>query len=139
MKIVHKIVPQLSDEYVVQKAIIDANPAEYPRVRVDHLIRNAYANRKVEEVMQSNVPTPAAQHDPHALAVGGFRQGRGGGSGGQRSGFRGFAGNGGRQKQRQWAHGNCKIQQQRSSGPWQQQQPYQQGHPQQQQQQQQQF
>ena len=137
-QIVHIIVRQLSDEYFVQKAIIDANLAEYPRVRVEHLVRNAYANRKVKEVMQSNVPSPAAQRDPHALAVGGFRQGRGGGgSGGQRSGSGGFAGNGGRQQQQQWAHGG-QIQQQRSSGPWQQQQPYQQGRPQQQQQQQQQ-
>ena len=136
-QIVHIIFRQLSDEYIVQKAIIDANPAEYPRVRVEHLVRNAYANRKVKEVMQSNVPSPAAQRNPHALAVGGFRQGRGGGSGGQRSGSGGFAGSGGRQQQRQWAHGNGQIQQQRSSGPCQQQQPYQQGRPQQQQQQQQ--
>ena len=71
-QIVHIIVRQLSDEYIVQKEIIDANPAEY-------LVRNAYASRKVKEVMQSNVPSPAAQRDPHALAVGGFRQGRGGG------------------------------------------------------------
>ena len=112
-------------------------PAEYPRVRVEHLVCNAYANHKVKEVMQSNVPSPVAQRDPHALAVGGFRQGRGGGSGGQRSGSGGLAGNGGRQQQRQWGHGNGQIQQQRSSGPWQQQQPYQQGRPQQQQQQQQ--
>ena len=76
---VHIIVRQLSDEYIVQKEIIDANPAEYPRVRVEHLVRNAYASRKVKEVMQSNVPSPAAQRDPHALAVGGFQQGRGGG------------------------------------------------------------
>ena len=33
-QIVHIILRQLSDEYVVQKAIIDSNPAEYPRVRV---------------------------------------------------------------------------------------------------------
>ena len=72
-QIVHIIVRQLSDEYIVQKAIIDANPAEYPRVRVEHLVRNAYANRKVKEVMQSNVPSPVAQRDPYALAVGGFR------------------------------------------------------------------
>ena len=86
-KIVHTIVRQLSDEYIVQKAIIDANPAEYPRVRVERLVRNAYANRKVKEVMQSNGPSTAAQRDPHALAVGGFRHGRGGGgSGGQCSG-----------------------------------------------------
>ena len=111
-KIVHIIVRQLSDEYIIQKAIIGANPAEYPRVRVEHLVRNAYANRKVKEVMQSNVPSPAALRDPLALAVGGFRQGRGGGSGGQRSGSGGFAGNGGRQQQRQWAHGNSQIQQQ---------------------------
>ena len=78
-QIVHIIVRQLSDEYIVQKEIIDANPAEYPRVRVEHLVRNAYASRKVKEVMQSNVPFPATQRDPHALAVGGFRQGRGGG------------------------------------------------------------
>ena len=78
-QIVHIIVRQLSDEYIVRKAIIDANPAKYPRVRLEHLVRNAYANRKVEEVMQSNVPSPAAQRDPYALAVGGFRQGRGGG------------------------------------------------------------
>ena len=78
-QIVHIIVRQLSDEYIVQKAINDANPAEYPRVRVEHLVHNAYANRKVNEVMQSNVPSPAAQRNPHALAVGGFRQGRGGG------------------------------------------------------------
>ena len=91
-QIVHVIVRQLSDEYMVQKAIIDANPAEYPRVRVEHLVRNAYVNRKVKEVMQSNVPSLAAQRDPHALAVGGFRQGRGGGSGGQRSGSGGFVG-----------------------------------------------
>ena len=136
-QIVHIIVRQLSDEYIVQKVIIDANPAEYPRVRVEHLVRNAYANRKVKEVMQSNVPSPAAQRDPHALAVGGFRQGRGGGSSGQRSGSGGFAGNGGRHQQQQWAHGG-QIQQQRSSVPWQQQQPYQQDRPQQQQQQQQQ-
>ena len=58
---------------------------------------NAYANRKVKEVMQSNVPSPEAQRDPHVLAVGGFQQGRGVGSGGQRSGSGGFAGNGGRQ------------------------------------------
>ena len=128
-QIVHTIVRQLSDEYIVQKPIIDANPAEYPRVRVEHLVRNAYANRKVNEVMQSNVPSPAAQRDPHALAVGGFRQGRGGGSGGQCSGSGGFVGNGGRQQQGQWAHGNDQIQKQRSSGPWQQQQPYQQGRP----------
>ena len=137
-QIVHIIVRQLWDEYIVQKAIIDANPAEYPRVRVEPLVRNAYANRKVKEVMQSNVPSPATQRDPKALTVGGFRQGREGGSGGQRSGSGGFGANGGRQQQRQWAHGNDQIQQQRSSGPWQQQQPYQQGRPQQQQQQQQQ-
>ena len=131
-QIVHIIVRQLSDEHVVQKAIIDANSAEYPRVRVEHLVRSAYANRKVKEVMQSNGLSPAAQRDPHALAVGGFRQGRRGRSGGQRSGSGGFAGNGGRQQQRHWAHGNGQIQQQRSSGPWQQQQPYQQGRPQQQ-------
>ena len=77
-QIVHIIVRQLSDEYIVQKAIIDANPAKYPRVRVEHLVRNAYANRNVKEVMQSNIPSPAARRDPHALAVGGFRQGRGG-------------------------------------------------------------
>ena len=130
-QIVHIIVRQLSDEYIVQKAIIDANSAEYPRVRVEHLICNAYANRKVKEVMQSNVPSPAAQRDLPALAVGGLRQGRGGGGGGQRSGFGGFAGNVGRQQQRQWAHGG-QIQQQRSSGPWQPHQTYQQGRPQQQ-------
>ena len=79
-KIVQIIVRQLSDEYIVQKAIIDANPAEYARVRVEHLVRNAYTNRKVKKVMQSNVPSPAALRDPHALAVGGFRQGRGGGT-----------------------------------------------------------
>ena len=135
-QIVHIIVRQLSDEYIVQQTIIDANLAEYPRLRVEHLVRHAYVNRKVKEVMQSNVPSPAAQRDPHAFAVGGFRQGRGGGSGGQRSDPGGFAGNGGRQQQRQWAHGNGQIQQQRSSGPWQQQQLYQQGRPQQQQQQQ---
>ena len=50
-KIVHIIVRQLSNVYIVHKAIIDANPAEYPRVRVEHLVRNAYANRKVKEVM----------------------------------------------------------------------------------------
>ena len=33
-QIVHIIVRQQSDEYTVQKAIIDVNPAEYPRVRV---------------------------------------------------------------------------------------------------------
>ena len=49
-------------------------------MRVEHLVRNAYANRKLKEVMQSNVLSPAAQRDPHALAVGGFRQGRGGGA-----------------------------------------------------------
>ena len=130
-QIVHITVQQLSDEYIVQKAIIDTNPAEYPQVRVEHLVRNAHAYRKVKEVMQSNVPSPAAQRDPHALAVGGFRQGRGGGGAGQRSGS--GAGNGGRQQQRQWAHGNGQTQQQRSSGPWQQQPPYQQGRPQQQQ------
>ena len=81
-QIVHIIVRQLSDEYIVQKAIIDANPAEYPRVRVEHLVPNTYANCKVKEVMQSNFPSPAAQRDPHALAVGGFRQGREGWSGG---------------------------------------------------------
>ena len=137
-QIVHIIVRQLSDEYTVQRAIIDANPAEYPRVRVEQLIRNAFANRKVKAVMQSNVPSPAAQRDPHALAFGGFHQDRGGGGGGQRSGSGGFAGNGGRQQQRQWAQGNSQIQQQRSSGLWQQQRPYQQGRPQRQQQQQQQ-
>ena len=137
-QIVHIIVRQLSDKYTVQRAIIDANPAEYPRVRVEQLIRNAFANRKVKAVMQSNVPSPAAQRDPHALAVGGFHQDRGGGGGGQRSGSGGFAGNGGRQQQRQWAQGNSQIQQQRSSGLWQQQRPYQQGRPQRQQQQQQQ-
>ena len=131
-QIVHMIVRQLSDEYIVQKAIIDANPGEYPRVRVEHLVRNAYANRKVKEVMQSNVPSPAAQRDPHALAVDGVRQGRGGGSGGQRNGSGGFAGNNRKQQQRLWAHGDGQIQQQRSSGPWQQQQSYQQGRPQQQ-------
>ena len=136
--IVHIIVRQLSDEYIVQKAIIDASPAEYPRVRVEHLVRNADANRKVKGVMQSNVPSKAAQRDPHAFAVGGFRQGRGRGSGDQRSASGGFAGNGGRQQVRQWAHGNGQIQQQRSPDLWQQQQPYQQGRPQQQQQQQQQ-
>ena len=136
-QIVHIIVRQLSDEYTVQRAIIDANPAEYPRVRVEQLIRNAFANRKVKAVMQSNVPSPAAQRDPHALAFGGFHQDRGGGGGGQRSGSGGFAGNGGRQQQRQWAQGNSQIQQQRSSGLWQQQRPYQQGRPQRQQQQQQ--
>ena len=135
-QIVHIIARQLSDEYIVQKAIIDANPAEYPRVRAEHLVRNAYANRKVKEVMQSDVPSPAAQRDSHALAIGGFRQGRGGGAAANVMVLAGFAGNGGRQKQRQWAHGNGKIQQQRSLGPWQQQQPYQQGRPQQQQQQQ---
>ena len=137
-QIVHIIVRQLSDEYTAQRAIIDANPAEYPRVRVEQLIRNAFANRKVKAVMQSNVPSPAAQRDPHALAFGGFHQDRGGGGGGQRSGSGGFAGNGGRQQQRQWAQGNSQIQQQRSSGLWQQQRPYQQGRPQRQQQQQQQ-
>ena len=137
-QIVHIIVRQLSDEYTVQRAIIDANPAEYPRVRVEQLIRNAFANRKVKAVMQSNVPSPAVQRDPHALAFGGFHQDRGGGGGGQRSGSGGFAGNGGRQQQRQWAQGNSQIQQQRSSGLWQQQRPYQQGRPQRQQQQQQQ-
>ena len=137
-QIVHIIVRQLSDEYTVQRAIIDANPAEYPRVRVEQLIRNAFANRKVKAVMQSNVPSPAAQRDPHALAFGGFHQDRGGGGGGQRSGSGGFAGNGGRQQQRQWAQGNSQIQQQRSSGLWQQQRPYQQGRQQRQQQQQQQ-
>ena len=136
-QIVHIIVRQLSDEYTVQRAIIDANPAEYPRVRVEQLIRNAFANRKVKAVMQSNVPSPAAQRDPHALAFGGFHQDRGGGGGGQRSGSGGFAGNGGRQQRRQWAQGNSQIQQQRSSGLWQQQRPYQQGRPQRQQQQQQ--
>ena len=69
-QIVHIIVRQLSDEYTVQRAIIDANPDEYPRVRVEQLIRNAFANRKVKAVMQSNVPSPAAQRDPHALAFG---------------------------------------------------------------------
>ena len=59
-RIVHTIVRQISDEYIVQKAIIDAPLAEYPRVRVEHLVRNAYANRKVKEVMQSNSPSPAA-------------------------------------------------------------------------------
>ena len=137
-QIVRIIVRQLSDEYTVQRAIIDANPAEYPRVRVEQLIRNAFANRKVKAVMQSNVPSPAAQRDPHALAFGGFHQDRGGGGGGQRSGSGGFAGNGGRQQQRQWAQGNSQIQQQRSSGLWQQQRPYQQGRQQRQQQQQQQ-
>ena len=78
-QIAHTIVRQLSDEYIVQKTIINANPVEYPRVRVEHLVRNAYTNRKVNEVMQSNVPSPAALRDLHALAVGGFRQGRGGG------------------------------------------------------------
>ena len=91
-QIVHIIARQLSDEYIVQKAIIDANPAEYPRVRAEHLVRNAYANRKVKEVMQSDVPSPAAQRDSHALAIGGFRQGRGGGGGGQRNGSGGFRG-----------------------------------------------
>ena len=129
-KTVHIILRQLSDKYIVQKAIIDANPAEYPRVRVEQLVCNAYVNRKVKEVMPSNVPSPAAQRDPHALAVGGFQQCRGEGSGDQRSGSGGFAGNGGRQQQRRWAHGDVQIQQQRSSGPWQQQQPYQQGRPQ---------
>ena len=81
-QIVHIIVRQLSDEYNVQKAIIDATPAKYPRVRVEHFVRNAYANRKVKEVMQSNVPSPVTQRDPHALDVGGFRQGRGGGAAG---------------------------------------------------------
>ena len=127
---VHIIVRQLSDTYIVQKAIIDANPAEYPRVRVEQLVRNAYVNRKVKEVMPSNVSSPAAQRNPHALAVGGFQQCHGEGSGDQRSGSGGFAGNGGRQQQRRWAHGDVQIQQQRSSGPWQQQQPYQQGRPQ---------
>ena len=117
-QIVHIVVRQLTDEYIVQRAIIDANPAKYPRVRVEHLIRNAYANRKVKEVMQSNVPSPAARRDPHALAVGVFWQDRGGGGGGQRSGSGGFAGNGERQQQRQWAQGNSQIQQQRSSGLW---------------------
>ena len=137
-KIVLISVQQLSDEYIVQKAIIDANPAEYPRVRVEHLVRNAYANRKVKAVMQSNVPSPAAQRDPTRSLSVALGKAAGGGSGGQRSGSGSFAGNGGRQQQRQWARGNGQIQQQRLSGPWQQQQPYQQGRPQQQQQQQQQ-
>ena len=136
---VHIIVRQLTDEYIVQRAIIDANPAEYPRVRGEQLIRNAYANRTVKEVMQSNGSSPAAQRDPHALAVGGFRQDRGGGGGGQRSGSGGFAGNGGRQQRgRHGTQENSQTQQQRSSALWQQQQPYQQGRPQRQEQQQQQ-
>ena len=59
-EIVHIIVRQRSDEYVVQKAIIDSNPPEYRRARVEQLVRNAYANHKVKEVMQANVPSPAA-------------------------------------------------------------------------------
>ena len=118
--IVHVIVRQLSDEYMVQKAIIDANPAEYPRVRVEHLVRNAYVNRKVKEVMQSNVPSPAAQRDPHALAWVAFGKAAGGAAAANvvvlavfREWWKAAA-------TAQWAHGG-QIQQQRSSGPWQQQ------------------
>lgn len=96
----------------MQNAILNSNPAFHPRARVENLVRNAYANRKVKEVMRSNVPSSVAQRDPHALAVGGFRQRRGGGVGCQRSGPRGSAGNGAGKQQQQWGHESDQLQQQ---------------------------
>ena len=55
----------------------------------------------MNELKNPNVPLAAAPppRDPHALAIGGFRQSCGGGSGGQRRDGSGFPGDGVGQQQ----------------------------------------
>ena len=95
-EIIQIIVRQLSDDYDVEKCS-SLFSSGITGAFVDHTIRTSYVNRKVKELKKPQVHSAAAPppRDPHALAVGGFRQSRGGGSGGQRRDGNGFPGGGG--------------------------------------------
>ena len=116
-EIVQIIVRQLSDDYDVEKCS-SLSSSGITRAFVEHTIRTSYADRKVKELKKPQVhsaPAPPPR-DPHALAVDGFRQSRGGGSGGQRRDGSGFPG-GGVEQQQLWAHGGV-VQQLQQHGSW---------------------
>ena len=116
-EIVQITVRQLSDDYDVEKRS-SLSSSGITRVFVEHTIRTSYANRKVKELRKPQLHSAAAPppRDPHALAVGGFRQSRGGGGGGQRRDGSGFPG-GGVEQQQLWAHGGV-VQQPQQHGSW---------------------
>ena len=116
-EIVQIIVRQLSDDYDVEKRS-SFSSSGITRAFVEHTIRTSYANRKLKGLKKPQVYSAATPplRDPHALAVGGFRQSRGRGSGGQRRDGSGFPG--GRVEQQQLCVRGGVVQQPPQHGSW---------------------
>ena len=114
-EIVRIIIPNLSDEYMVEKRSHSLTMPNISRFEVEETVRASYANRKCSDLGKQSVavpakaPPPVVMNDPHALAVGGGL--RGGSSGGQRQSRGGPGGGrrgqqqGGRGQQQQWSQG----------------------------------